>query len=54
MKDHKSNGKYLQSKEGLTAAKSFLSKVPKVGYWAHPLTLGGGEMVFALLVIRVG
>jgi hypothetical protein len=48
MKDLKAT-KYLQSKEGLTAAKSFLSKVPKVGYWAHPLTLGGGEAWYSAL-----
>ena len=41
--------RYLQSKEGLTAAKSFLSKVPKVGYWANPLTLGGGEAWYSVL-----
>ena len=48
MKDLKAT-KYLQSKEGLTAAKSFLSKLPKVGYWAHPLTLVGGEAWYSVL-----
>ena len=48
MKDLKAT-KYLQSKEGLTAAKSFLSKAPKVGYWANPLTLGGGEAWYSAL-----
>ena len=48
MKDLKAT-KYLQSKEGLTAAKSFLSKAPKVGYWANPLTLGGGEAWYSTL-----
>ena len=40
---------YLKSKEGLTAAKSFLSKAPKVGRWANPLTLVGGEAWYSVL-----
>jgi hypothetical protein len=41
--------KYLQSKEGLTAARSFLDKAAKVGRWANPLTLVGGEAWYSTL-----
>jgi len=41
--------RYLQSKEGLTAARSFLNTAAKVGSWANPLTIVGGEAWYSTL-----
>ena len=40
---------YLKSKEALAVGKSFLSKTAKVGRWANPLTLVGGEAWWSTL-----
>ena len=48
MKDLKAT-KYLQSKEALAAGRSFLNKAIKVGSWANPLTLVGGEAWYSVL-----
>ena len=48
MKDLKAT-KYLQSKEALTVGRSFLNKAAKVGSWANPLTLVGGEAWYSVL-----
>ena len=48
MKDLKAT-KYLKSKEALAVGKSFLSKTAKVGRWANPLTLVGGEAWYSVL-----
>ena len=40
---------YLKSKESLTAGRSILNNVAKVGRWGNPLTLVGGEAWYSTL-----